>query len=346
MEEKLQREFVDSPSGAIYVLRACDQLEPLRRWSEPPRLCKPILPDRPGDLFGTLRTERVVPTDRTDAQRGVPFRIIEVPGLNIEIARRNERLSNYHRNLRADEMVIANRGHTTYETELGLVELFPGEVLFHPTGMSHRNFPDLDNVQLFNIIIESESPLSFSKDALRIFEPATVGAVAQSEEETYEEWIDLGGRDFYMTRPERPSAVCNIDPVAGHAPLVHGKVNAELLVDSTEASRRWDGSVTVLEAPNGLRLDIAAGLWLTADAHRNIRADKIIVGHRGRVRCTSELGITDAGPGEFVIVPRGVSHRLEGVSDALYFILEYPAATVTWTEAAMPYFDGCGVENA
>lgn len=60
--------------------------------------------------------------------------------------------------------------------------------------------------------------------------------------------------------------------------------------------------------------------------HHHEREDELFLGIRGRFRVEFRDRAVELGPGEFIIVPRGVEHRTVAAEEAEVLIFE-PAAT-------------------
>ena len=60
--------------------------------------------------------------------------------------------------------------------------------------------------------------------------------------------------------------------------------------------------------------------------HRHEEADELFLVIRGRLRVELRDGVVDLGPGELVIVPRGVEHRTAADEETEVLLFE-PAAT-------------------
>ncbi|HYE95740.1 MAG TPA: cupin domain-containing protein [Rubricoccaceae bacterium] len=60
--------------------------------------------------------------------------------------------------------------------------------------------------------------------------------------------------------------------------------------------------------------------------HRHLEEDELFLVVRGQLRIEFRDGVVDLGPGEFVIVPRGVEHRPVAEEEVELLLFE-PAAT-------------------
>lgn len=78
--------------------------------------------------------------------------------------------------------------------------------------------------------------------------------------------------------------------------------------------------------------------------HQHANADELFLGIHGRLTVEFRDRSIDVGPGEFVIVPRGVEHRTIAESEAHVLIFE-PAATLNTGNVVDPVFTApMGVE--
>ena len=117
---------------------------------EPPRrllrdelaLLSPAVPKAPGVKWDPIPPLKTVHFDQ-DYQDGVflPPRVLwEGVSGRIEWQQMNFRQPMYHRNLDVDELSYQIRGDRTLMTELGTVELRPGDLVRIPVGVAHDNY--------------------------------------------------------------------------------------------------------------------------------------------------------------------------------------------------------------
>jgi mannose-6-phosphate isomerase-like protein (cupin superfamily) len=71
--------------------------------------------------------------------------------------------------------------------------------------------------------------------------------------------------------------------------------------------------------------------------HHHDDEDEMFLGVRGRFRVEFQTGSVEVGPGEFIIVPRGVEHRTVADDEAEVLLFE-PAATRNTGDVEHPVF--------
>ena len=71
--------------------------------------------------------------------------------------------------------------------------------------------------------------------------------------------------------------------------------------------------------------------------HHHEREDELFLGIRGRFRLEFRDHAVEVGPGEFIIVPRGVVHRTVADAEAEVLVFE-PAATLNTGNVQDPEF--------
>ena len=85
---------------------------------------------------------------------GSPMPIFEADdgSVRVDLSKRTKQpMSFWHRNADCDELIFCYQGSIIWETELGRIELQPGEMLLIPRGIAHRSLPGTEGE---NIVIE------------------------------------------------------------------------------------------------------------------------------------------------------------------------------------------------
>lgn len=82
----------------------------------------------------------------------LPVFVADDGSVRVDLSKRTkEAMSFWHRNADCDELIFCFQGSIIWETELGTVELQPGEMLLIPRGIAHRSLPGTEGE---NIVIE------------------------------------------------------------------------------------------------------------------------------------------------------------------------------------------------
>jgi len=327
MGEEIIHEVLDAP-GRVLRLQ--------KRWA--PELATPAVPDAPFNSrpirFGKVVGATLRPEHMTNAA-GVPLRILETDGFLIEVGKRTEQVPLWHRNVRSEELVFAHRGEALCEAELGVVETGPGWAHIRPLGCGHRAVPKSEE-GTFNVIFESALPFTLSPIAAAAWEPARQDVRLPLEAPSYSDWLD--GPDYcgQVDRSVRPSDVIGVQVIEGAPHLPLGRVHVVALARSG-TPQGWDGAVPLVTTAAGLTLGMARAATAPTVWHRNLRCDEVVFLHQGTLTLHTELGVSTLQPGDFAILPRGISHLPRPSGDALWLVLEYPAL-LRWAPAAQASF--------
>ena len=88
-----------------------------------------------------------------DKPDGTPLTLMKGEGIRVDLSKRTvEEMSFWHRSADFDELIICFQGSIKWETDLGDVEMKPGQMLLIPRGIAHRSIPGKSGDT--NIIIE------------------------------------------------------------------------------------------------------------------------------------------------------------------------------------------------
>ena len=107
-----------------------------------------------GDLAGVdTHTYDLRPTDLDDPA-GEPLLLFHNADCRISLSRRREVAPFYTRNVDGDELVFVHQGTGHFETEFGKLPYRPGDYVYLPKGMTHRQVPQ--DPSLFLVIEATE----------------------------------------------------------------------------------------------------------------------------------------------------------------------------------------------
>jgi len=99
-----------------------------------------------------VKDPELVPSNY-DKPDGTPLTLLEGSGIRIDLSKRTvEEMAFWHRSADFDELIICFQGGVIWETDLGEVEMEPGQILLIPRGIAHRAKPSKKSVT--NIMIE------------------------------------------------------------------------------------------------------------------------------------------------------------------------------------------------
>lgn len=89
-----------------------------------------------------------------DKADGSVMPMFQADGVRVDLSKRSQHdMTFWHRNMECDELIICHKGGIRWETELGNLELKPGEMFVIPKGIAHRSRLPENNTG-DNIIIE------------------------------------------------------------------------------------------------------------------------------------------------------------------------------------------------
>ena len=234
------------------------------------------------------------PQEYREEPLAMPRILFEHDEMRVEWQTMNSRQPFLHRNCDVDEMSYQITGERTLMTELGVVELRPGDFVRIPRGVAHDNYGRLGNHVLFYI-------------------PAPVDELAPTVRESEPRFPPFPGH-----RPlEQPvELVTQCLATAGHDVTAFRADERHMLDQVHETSDR----IRVMRADPGQDTTpvygtdrIRIGMVSTSPGagcryRRYLDADELqyqAVGHRTLL---TQRGVVDLAPGDFVLVPLGISH--------------------------------------
>jgi mannose-6-phosphate isomerase-like protein (cupin superfamily) len=247
---------------------------------------------------GRLRTHPLIEafffgTAYTEQKFAPPRGVYESQSIRVEWQNMNGRQPFYHRNCGVDEISFQVCGERTLMTELGTVELSPGDFSRIPDGVSHDNFGRSDVHLLFYVpspIQEIHAPSTSSEHKAVPFS----GWQASVVNELTTEGVGGPGQDLALT-----------------------PVDEQMLLDAAITA---DGAINVMH-PHGRTEGVQ---WLYRNEHvclgryaqdsnqgtcyvKHRDAEEIQFQLKGTRTLVTQRGTLHLEPGEFVCIPRGVA---------------------------------------
>lgn len=228
-----------------------------------------------------------------------PIDIFSCDSLRLEWQQMNDRQPFYHRNADVDELSYQVSGERTLMTELGTVELRPGDFSRIPVGIAHDNWGRKEIHLLFYVIANAT-------------EVGPVVGEAEIKEVPFEGWKP-NPIAIEMTTECLGAKGCDISvSYVDEDLLLHGSLEESTDPDTKlviqrpiakdseaewlyKSARVWIGNVH-LEAAKGE----------TYRSHR--RATAIHCQISGTRTLVSQRGMVELQPGDFVCIPRGVAY--------------------------------------
>ena len=207
-------------------------------------------------------------------------------------------------------------GHSKIESECGVVELDPGEVVLIPAAISHRSTGNDDCLrvrvatrELVSLGVDPEKPLAKTKFKVRSSEPFTAEGSGRQQPRhgrTLEHitfWDPQS--DVWIERD--PSAL--IGSVTGGARQVK-KIRA--FDYFTGMTGKGGAKAPVLYNGKEFRVDVYNLEEEQRGFHRGCDEDEIWFQFRGRSLNHTEWGALELEAGQTAMIPRGIAHRITG----------------------------------
>ena len=237
-----------------------------------------------------------------DRQFSPPRILWEGDSGRIEWMQMNFRQPMYHRNLDVDEMSFQIAGPRTLMTELGTVELGPGDFVRIPVGIAHDNW----GRRASHVLWYFPDPLTEVGEVVRrgeVLIPPFAGWTSETVNEVHTNC--LGGRPLSgSTGPQHCDTAVQLSDETLLLEQAH-RESERLQVLHPESS--GDGTVWVWQGP-----DHWIGLTSVTDSdgrtytrHRNV--DEVQYQVTGTRLLVSANGVVEMTPGTFVHLPVGVA---------------------------------------
>ncbi|MDT0306614.1 hypothetical protein RM780_06520 [Streptomyces sp. DSM 44917] len=233
------------------------------------------------------------PPEYIEREFSHPRGIYESDFLRVEWQTMNNRQPFYHRNCDVDEMSFQVAGERTLMTELGTVELTPGDFSRIPVAIAHDNYGRRDIHLLFYV----PAPVEELQPAVRTAQPLETPFPGWEAAHTNELITEcLGG-------PEHDIVMAPADErlLLGHADRVAERIRLQRPDEDAEGTTWLYGSRDLLIG----RADAAFSDGRTYTRHRN--ATEIQYQISGTRTLVTQRGSLHLEPGDFVSIPVGIA---------------------------------------
>jgi mannose-6-phosphate isomerase-like protein (cupin superfamily) len=278
------------------------------------------------DLMGTAKSTHYTPRFR-------PFDLLGSPNQSLVILENeNHRIGvesvvgvqeSFHRYVDCDMIYFQFCGNTTVETEFGVYEMAPGEVMLVPGGISHRSIGRNDSLRYFCLSHEAidyvmgedqyTSDTTFQVKRIggpdwtapQETEPASKGQVIERMhfwddsaddftivERDYESLVGVAG----LGRNRPGSAICKLRAF-DHFTAIVGK------------GREDSGTQPLMESAS-MRIRTYNMQDEQFAFHRALRSEEVRIQFRGDALDMSEFENVEVSPGEITIIPLGIAHSV------------------------------------
>lgn len=226
-----------------------------------------------------------------------PLALFENDDILMEHQDMNGRQPFYHRNTEVDEISYQVSGLRQLVTDIGSVELVPGDVVRIPVGVAHDNWGREDIHLLFYVA----APVGLELPAVRFSGP-----------HEFRDWAPA-------IVPERISARGGaVDILIDEKLLLSNaaKDTRRLQVAHVDPQAERD-AVQCLYRSALFRLAFASIVKDEGrDYRRNLNFDEVQIQLRGTRTLITDIGCVDLEPGDFVRIPAGIAHASLGGSGA------------------------------
>jgi mannose-6-phosphate isomerase-like protein (cupin superfamily) len=277
-------------------------------------------------LMGTAKSTHYTPRFR-------PFDMLAIPNQSLVILENdNHRIGvesvvgtqdSFHRYVDCDIVYFQFCGNTTVETEFGVYELEPGEVLLVPGGISHRSIGRNDSLRYFCLSHEAVDYV-MNEDQYTSHTTFAVKRVggpnwkATNENQNVVKGPVLERMHFWDDGPDDQTVVeRDYESLVGVAGLRRNEPGS--LVRKLRAfdhftaivgkGREDSGTQPLMESAN-MRIRTYNMQDEQFAFHRALRSEEVRIQFRGDALDMSEFENIEVSPGEVTIIPLGISHSV------------------------------------
>jgi len=315
---------------------------------------------RKAGLMGTAKSTRYTPRFR-------PFDMLAAPNQRfVFLENDNHRIGAesvcgvqdaFHRYVDADIIYFQFAGATTVETELGIHEMTPGDVMLVPGGISHRSIGTADSLRYFcltheavNHVMNDDQYTSESSFVMKrvggpdwhISPEAATASRGRVTERMYC-WDDKAD-DFTLIERDYEDLV-GAASLRGPMKEFGGvrKVRAFDHFTAIVGKGGADQGTQPLMLAEHLRIRTYNMLGEQFAFHRALRSEEVRIQFRGDAMDMSEFENVEVRPGDITIIPLGISHSVitDPPDDPSFLRLNF-YSTLPWRvpiDATKHYFD-------
>jgi homogentisate 1,2-dioxygenase len=257
--------------------------------------------------FWTTDLYAVAAPDASDPA-AEPVTVCEFTGARLKISRRTAAMPYTLRRVDADELHFVHKGHATFLTEAGTLDVPAGRFVFITRGVGYRIVPD--SGEFMSLIFESDQQLHLTENAERHGIPLVPPSLPMALD-------DAGGRTEWEERLK--TASWSLSVVRPYDPVLTTEVRMDELpvfaldvatVPAHEPDGDRRGQPFVIFDGTGFHLEVVMPTSAMPFYHRNVRANETQFVHHGSGDRYSTLGYVEAPEGTLNNYPKGIDHRI------------------------------------
>jgi mannose-6-phosphate isomerase-like protein (cupin superfamily) len=277
-------------------------------------------------LMGTAKSTHYTPRFR-------PFDMLSTPNQSLVILENENHhigveslvgaQDSFHRYIDSDMLYFQFCGNTTVETEFGIYEMEPGEVILIPGGISHRSIGRDDSLRYFcrsheavdYVMGEDQYTSQTSFVVKRIGGPDW--NLAQSAQPTANGRViekmhfwDDGPNDYTLVERDYDSIVGVAGLRRGQPGSAVRKLRAFDHFTAIVGKGREDAGTQPLMESASMRIRTYNMQDEQFAFHRALRSEEVRIQFRGDALDMSEFENVEVSPGEVTIIPLGISHSV------------------------------------